>query len=66
MPADFEMAPSAYHLGTCNALVKGVDGQVRQCGQPAVERRLGGGFAGTENDWRRCAEHARDRQQAGL
>lgn len=62
VPADFEIAPSAYHLGTCNAQVKGADGQLHQCGKPAVERRLGGTVAGTEDDWRRCAEHVREQR----
>lgn len=61
MPSDFEMDPSPYHLGSCNARVPSAEeGLPRLCGKPAVERWLGLGALEVGGDQRRCIEHRRE------
>ena len=63
-PSSFEMDPSPYHLGTCNAPVVGEDGRTRLCGARAVRRVLGLGPAELNGDQRRCAAHLETEQDS--
>jgi hypothetical protein len=53
----FEMQPSTYHLGECNADVQDAAGKRTRCGRPAVERVIGLAPIEAGGDWRRCQEH---------
>lgn len=58
MPSPFEMEPSPYHLGTCNARVVDATGAFAPCGKPAVYRTLGSSATELAGDARRCEAHA--------
>lgn len=57
MPSNFEIDPSPYHLGQCNAPTTDANGAPRPCGKPAVERLLSSVLLDGFSDQRRCAEH---------
>ncbi len=58
MPSPFEIDPTPYHLGECNAVVLDELGVEHTCSRPAIERRMSFGPSELHGDQRLCALHA--------